>query len=171
MKRFRFSQSLAVLFGTLAAGSSVGAEQTRYMEEVVVTAVKREQGLQDIPVSVTVFSDELREELALDSIADFARLTPSLAYSSGDDRVFVRGVGRQTNTNGSEPGVATYSDGIYDSSTASVSRSDFFIERVEILRGPQGTLYGRNSIGGAINVISKRPTDEFTSEIRARVGD
>jgi outer membrane receptor protein involved in Fe transport len=115
MMRVGFSVSLAVLFNTLVVNAAVATEQTRQLEEIVVTAVKREQDLQDVPVSVTAYSDELREELALDSIADFARLTPSLAYSSGDDRVFVRGVGRQTNTNGSEPGVATYSDGIYDS--------------------------------------------------------
>ena len=103
---------IGLLLGAVTAFSAV-AETA--LEEIVVTAVKREQDLQDVPVSVTAYSDELREELALDSIADFARLTPSLAYSSVDDRVFVRGVGRQTNTNGSEPGVATYSDGIYDS--------------------------------------------------------
>jgi len=157
--------------GPIHAQAQENETEARRLDRVTVTAVKREQDIQDVPVSVTAFTDEMRQELGLDTITDFARLTPSLAYSSGDDRVFVRGVGRQTNTNGSEPGVATYSDGIYNSSTSSVSRSDFFIERVEILRGPQGTLYGRNSIGGAINVISKRPTDEFSAEGRAYVGN
>lgn len=145
--------------------------EARRLERVTVTAVKREQSLQDVPVAVTAFSDELRTELALDDLSDFARFTPGLAFSAGDDRVFVRGVGRQTNTNGSEPGIATYADGIYDSSTAAVSKSDFFVERVEVLRGPQGTLYGRNSIGGAINVISKRPTDEPSAEVRLGVAN
>lgn len=138
----------------------------RKLEPITVTAVKREQDLSDVPVAVTAFTADIREELALDNLTDFARFTPSLAYSSGDERVFIRGVGRQTNTNGSEPGVATYADGIYDSSTAALSKSDFFVERVEVLRGPQGTLYGRNSIGGAINLISKRPTDTFSAEAR-----
>ncbi|MBA4226488.1 MAG: TonB-dependent receptor [Hyphomonas sp.] len=160
----------------VAAGQAIAQEDTdtaevKRLEQVTVTAVKREQSLNDVPVSVTAFTEEMRQELALDSLADFARFTPSLAFSSGDDRVFIRGVGRQTNTNGSDPGVATYADGIYDSSTGAVGKSDFFVERVEILRGPQGTLYGRNSIGGAINVISKRPTDTFSAEARAGIAN
>ena len=157
----------------VASGQAIAQEQdeaveVRRLEQVTVTAVKREQSLNDVPVAVTAFTEDMRQDLALDSLSDFARFTPSLAFSSGDDRVFIRGIGRQTNTNGSDPGVATYADGIYDSSTSAVSKSDFFVERVEVLRGPQGTLYGRNSIGGAINVISKRPTETFSGE--ARVG-
>lgn len=145
--------------------------QIRKLDQVTVTAVRREQDLSDVPVSVTAFTSDLRQDLALDNLTDFARFTPSLTYSAGDERVFIRGVGRETNTNGSDPGVATYADGIYDASTVAVSKSDFFVERVEVLRGPQGTLYGRNSIGGAINVISKRPTAENTAEARFRFGN
>lgn len=143
----------------------------RRLEQVTVTAEKREQDLQDVPVSISVFTDETRQQLGLQTLTDFAKFTPSLSYSPGDDRVFLRGVGRQTNTNGSDPGVSIYADGIYDSSTSAVSRSEFFVDRVEVLRGPQGTLYGRNSIGGAINVLSKRPTETFTSEGRAYLGN
>ena len=160
-----------VAAGQAIAQEDTGSSEVKRLEQVTVTAVKREQSLNDVPVSVTAFTEKTRQELALDSLADFARFTPSLAFSSGDDRVFIRGVGRQTNTNGSDPGVATYADGIYDSSTGAVGKSDFFVERVEILRGPQGTLYGRNSIGGAINVISKRPTDTFTAEARAGIAN
>tara|TARA_R110000787_G_scaffold44164_2_gene108284 strand:+ start:647 stop:3211 length:2565 start_codon:yes stop_codon:yes gene_type:complete len=145
--------------------------EIRRLDEVTVTAVKREQNLNEVPVSVTAFTADTRQELGLNNLSDFARFTPSLAFSAGDDRVFVRGVGRQTNTNGSDPGVATYSDGIYDASTSAVSKSDFFVDRVEVLRGPQGTLYGRNSIGGAINVVSKRPTDVFSADSRLTIGN
>lgn len=145
--------------------------EVRKLDQVTVTAVRREQDLTDVPVAVTAFTADLRQDLALDTLTDFARFTPSLTYSAGDERVFIRGVGRETNTNGSDPGVATYADGIYDASTQAVSKSDFFVERVEVLRGPQGTLYGRNSIGGAINVISKRPTAENTAEARFRFGN
>lgn len=163
---------LTLMFtGQALAQAETSDTEIRRLDEVTVTAVKREQGLQDVPVSITAFTDDVRQELALATLADFARLTPSLSYSAGDDRVFLRGVGRQTNTNGSDPGVATYVDGVYDSATSSVSRSDFFVERVEVLRGPQGTLYGRNSIGGAINVISKRPTEEFSGQARAYIGN
>lgn len=143
----------------------------RRLDQITVTAEKREQSLQDVPVSISVFTDETRQSLNLKTLSDFTNFTPSLTFSPQDDRVFLRGVGRQTNTNGSDPGVSIYADGIYDSSTSAVSKSDFFVERVEVLRGPQGTLYGRNSIGGAINVISKRPTDQLETEGRLYVGN
>ena len=157
--------------GQALAQEQADQEQVKKLDQVTVTAVKREQDLNDVPVAVTAYTSDLRQELALDNLSDFARFTPSLSFSAGDDRVFIRGIGRQTNTNGSDPGVATYSDGIYDSSTSAVSKSDFFVERVEVLRGPQGTLYGRNSIGGAINVISKRPTDTPSADARMTVAN
>ena len=140
-------------------------------EEVVVTAQKRRQNLQDVSAAVSAYTAETRQLVGIDTLQDYTNFTPGLSYSGAEDRVFVRGVGRQTNTNGSDPGVATYTDGVYDARTATVGISDFFLERVEVLRGPQGTLYGRNSIGGAINAISKRPSDEFEGEVRLGIGD
>jgi iron complex outermembrane receptor protein len=139
--------------------------------DIIVTANKRSESINDIPEAVTAFTAESRQVIGITSLSDFAKFTPGLSYDGSSDRVFLRGVGRTTNTAGSDPGVATYTDGIYDSSTASVANDDFFIERVEILRGPQGTLYGRNSIGGAINAISKRPTDQLSVEGRVTVGN
>jgi iron complex outermembrane receptor protein len=97
--------------------------------------------------------------------------TPGLAYSSQLDRISLRGVGRLTNVQSADPGVATYSDGVYTSSTVEAGKTPIFTDRVEVLRGPQGTLYGRNSIGGAINVISKRPTEDPYAEVRATVAN
>ncbi len=139
-------------------------------EEVVVTAQKRSQSLQVVPLAISAYTAETRQLLGLQSIQDYTAFTPGLSYSGSNDRVFIRGIGRQTNTNGSDPGVATYTDGIYDAQTFTVGASDFFLERVEILRGPQGTLYGRNSIGGAINAISKSPGDAFAAEARVAIG-
>ena len=136
------------------------------IDEIIVSAERRDANLQDVPIAVSVFTSETRQIVGLETVIDFAKHTPGLSYSSSDDRVFVRGIGRQTNTAGSEPGVAMYGDGAYDSSTVSIGGSDFFVERVEILRGPQGTLYGRNSIGGAINAISKRPKDVYAIDTR-----
>ncbi|NBU29145.1 MAG: TonB-dependent receptor, partial [Caulobacteraceae bacterium] len=160
---------LALAGGAHAQTQSKPGETT--VDEVIVTAEKRTESLQDVPVAVSAYTAETRQIIGISTVQDLANFTPGLSFSGSQDRVFIRGVGRQTNTNGSDPGVATYTDGVYDASTRSVSASDFFVERVEILRGPQGTLYGRNSIGGAINAISKRPTDSFSGEIRATAGD
>ncbi|WP_260581759.1 TonB-dependent receptor [Sphingopyxis sp. PET50] len=140
-------------------------------DEIVVTAQKRSESINDVASSVTAFTAEARQKIGIDGLSDFAKFTPGLSYDAGADRVFLRGIGRQTNTAGSDPGVATYVDGIYDSSTVGLSNSDFFIERVEVLRGPQGTLYGRNSIGGALNAISRRPSDTLTIEGRGTYGN
>jgi iron complex outermembrane receptor protein len=90
---------------------------------------------------------------------------------SGTDRVSLRGAGRNTFYIGNDPGVASYSDGFYSASSSELFKTPLFIERTEILRGPQGTLYGRNAIGGAINQISKRPSHDFGGEIRASYGN
>jgi iron complex outermembrane receptor protein len=137
---------------------------------VVVTANKREESVQDIAIAVTALSDQAREEIGLTTVQDLTNLTPGLSYSSSNERVFLRGVGRNTNNFGSEPGVANYDDGIYTSFATLGSRDQIFVERTEILRGPQGTLYGRNSVGGALNVISKRPTSDFETDVRLSYG-
>jgi iron complex outermembrane receptor protein len=136
------------------------------LEEVIVTAEKREVNLQEVPVAVSAYTSQTRDLLGMNTIEDFARMTPSLTYRN-NDRLSIRGFGRLTNDIGTDPAVALYSDGIFSSSMADTSTPSLFIERTEILRGPQGTLYGRNSIGGTLNIISKRPTEEFEGEVRA----
>lgn len=152
------------------AAPAANANDGSTLGEIIVTAEKREASLQRVPQTVSAYTAESRQVIGLDNLRDFTNFTPGLTYAFGTDRVYLRGVGRQTNTNGSDPGVATYSDGVYNASTSAASASDFFIDRVEILRGPQGTLYGRNSIGGAINAISKRPTATLGGEVRVEAG-
>jgi iron complex outermembrane receptor protein len=158
-----------------AAASSVAYAQEpapsrpdNVLEEIVVTAEKREQSIQDVPVAVSAFTDETREVLGIQNAQDLVNFTPGINYNTGNDRLTMRGIGRLTNNRSSEGGVAMYNDGFYTSSVYSFSKSTLFIDRTEVLRGPQGTLYGRNSIGGAMNIISKRPTEEFYAEVRGR---
>jgi iron complex outermembrane receptor protein len=139
--------------------------------EIVVTAEKRAESLQDVPVAISAFTDETRDVVGIQSVQDLTNFTPGLSYTTNNDRASVRGIGRFTNNRSSEGGVAIYNDGFYTSSTTTAATSSLFVERTEVLRGPQGTLYGRNSIGGAINIISKRPTDEFMGEIRGQLGN
>jgi len=134
--------------------------------EIIVTAQRREEDLQDVPIAVTVFDDKERDRLGIRTITDMANVTPGLTFNAQLDRLSIRGVGRLTNTIGSDPGVAVYNDGFYTSSNAEASKSPMFVSSVQILRGPQGTLFGRNSVGGAINVVSKRPADELGGEFR-----
>src|SRR3990167_11043279 len=123
------------------------------LEEVVVTAERREDALQDVPVAVTAFTSATRDEVGIRTIQDMANFTPGLSYSTSLDRISLRGVGRLTNAIGSDPGVAPYNDGFYTSSTVEASKTPMFVDRVEALRGPQGTLYGRPSIGGALAAL------------------
>ncbi|MDE2488938.1 MAG: TonB-dependent receptor, partial [Alphaproteobacteria bacterium] len=140
------------------------------VEALVVTAEKREQSLQDVPVAVSAYTSAKREVEGITGIQDFVNFTPGMNYS-GTDRVSLRGAGRNTFYIGNDPGVAEYTDGFYSASSAELFKSPLFVERTEILRGPQGTLYGRNAMGGAINIISVRPAKEFSGEIRAHYGN
>ncbi|WP_298670406.1 TonB-dependent receptor [uncultured Sphingomonas sp.] len=154
-----------------AAPAANQADPGTGLADVIVTAEKRSVNLQDTPLAISAYTSDARQLAGINTLGDFANFTPGLSYSASNDRVFIRGIGRQTNTNGSDPGVSTYTDGIYDAATNTISASDFFIQRVEVLRGPQGTLYGRNSIGGAINAISKRPTEDLNADLRGTLGN
>ena len=147
------------------AGASAAATNT--IEELVVTAEKRAQNLQDVPIAVSAFTANKREIVGVDSIQDMTNFTPGLSYNSSTDRISLRGVGRLTNVLTADSSVANYNDGIYETFAVQAGRSTLFLDRVEILRGPQGTLYGRNAIGGAINEVSKLPTEDWYAEVRA----
>lgn len=140
------------------------------IQELVVTAEKREQALQDVPVAVSAFTSSQRDVVGMTGIQDFVNFTPGMNYS-GTDRVSLRGAGRNTFYVGNDPGVATYTDGFYSASSSELFKTPLFVERTEILRGPQGTLYGRNAMGGAVNTVSKRPDHDFGGELRAMYGN
>jgi iron complex outermembrane recepter protein len=138
------------------------------LEEIVVTAEKRSENLETVPASITAFSSK---DLALKGVAtvqDLTDYTPGLAYTTYDNRPYIRGIGRNTDNLAIESGVANYVDGIYNGANGStILQSDsLFVDQIQVLRGPQSTLYGRNSDGGAIDYISRRPTQDFQGEVR-----
>lgn len=141
------------------------------LDSVVVTAEKREVDLTEIPVAISAFTADKMETVGIETVTDMANFTPGLTHSFTNDRLTVRGVGRFTNTRATEGGVAIYLDGLYTSTASGLMRDDLYIDRFEVLRGPQGTLYGRNSVGGAVNLISKRPTNNFQGELRALIAN
>jgi iron complex outermembrane receptor protein len=158
----------------------VGAQQTagttpgdRALEEVVVTANRREERLQDVGISVTALGSESLGNLNITTATDITRAVPSLkmnAYSSSQVVFNIRGVAQNSYGDEQEPPVAVYQDDSYSSSINLASFPVFDLERVEALRGPQGTLFGRNATGGAIQFISKKPTDEFEGYAAATFG-
>src|SRR5258708_2851320 len=146
-----------------SAAAATSANATT-ISELVVTAEKREQNLQDVPIAISAFTDKQRDIVGIQSIQDMTNFTPGLQYSTSTDRVSLRGLGRLTNVLSADASVANYADGVYETFAVRAGASTLFTDRVEILRGPQGTLYGRNSIAGAINIISKRPTENWYAE-------
>jgi len=141
------------------------------LEEIIVTASKRETALQDTPIAVTAYSSKVLEELNIVSPFAYESLVPSLTYQETPNRLSIRGVGRFSNALGVSPGVAIYNDGVFTAEATSLSSQPINVERTEILRGPQGTLYGRNTTGGAVNIITKRPTGEFAGDFRVKLGN
>ncbi len=158
--------AIVSLISTGALAEAPPTSMVATVGEVIVTAEKRPERLERTPVAVSAFSHNERDSLGIESIQDIASHTPGFEYSASLDRAFIRGIGRQSDDVAIDPGVATYSDGVYDSSIVAASGDSLFVDHVEILRGPQGTLYGRNAIGGTINSISRRPSDHPYAEMR-----
>lgn len=154
----------SVLF---SGGQAFAEDNSNIIEELVITAEKREQNLQDVPVAISAFTARQRDIVGINSIQDLTNFTPGFVYQSANDRASMRGVGRLTNVHAVDGAVSIYVDGLFTTSTVLAGGPPLMTDRVEILRGPQGTLYGRNAIGGAVNVISVRPTKEPYAEVRA----
>ncbi len=148
-----------------------GAAAPTTIGEIVVTAEKREANIQDVPEAVTAFTAQDRNIKGIETVQDLTNFTPGFTYSSQLDRPAMRGLARDTNIYAQDSSVAVYYDDFFSNSTFLVGRDDMLIDQVEILLGPQGTLYGRNAIGGLINTISKRPTEELSGEARVIVGN
>jgi len=146
---------------SLAAGSAVLADNLA-LEEVVVTAQKREESIQKTPISLAAFSSADLENKGINSLVDLRSEVPNLQLtphpnSTVTTRVFMRGVGNNDDQITQDPSVAVYLDGVYVARSQGLAADVADIERVEVLRGPQGSLYGRNATGGAINFITKAP--------------
>jgi iron complex outermembrane receptor protein len=148
-----------------------GAAAANTIEELVVTAERRSANLQDVPVAVTAFSARQRAIEGITTVQDMTNFTPGLTYSSQLDRPVIRGLARNNNIYLSDSAVAVYYDDFFSNSTFLVGRDDMLIDQVEVLLGPQGTLYGRNAVGGLINTISKRPQEDFGGEVRFIAGN
>ena len=139
------------------------------LADIVVTALRRDQALQDVPAAVTVFTSQAIETAGIERPSDFIGLTSNVTLvetqNAGNAFIVIRGI---TQARNSEPSVAVIVDGVQQINPAQFNQELFDIEQIEVLKGPQGGLYGRNAIGGAIVIRTKQPTDEF--EGRVKVG-
>ncbi len=157
--------STAILIG---AGAEAG-EKSRQLEEVIVTAERKESAVQDTSISITAFTAEMLDDFGIRNQSDLQNLVPATTIQPYDSAV--RGVGRNFRNLGGDPGVATYMNGVYSEDLYTATIQSFWdVERIEVLRGPQGTLYGRNAVGGAMNFIYKKPADEFEFEAKTILG-
>ena len=161
---------------------AVSAQQSEgvsaLMEEVVVTARKREEGLQETPIAVSAFSGESLEARGIQRVDQIANIVPNMTFDNintnggggNSAAIFLRGVGQRDFIPSADPGVGLYVDGVYYARSVGSVLDLIDIERIEVLRGPQGTLFGRNTTGGAISITTKKPTEEFEGMARVRVG-
>jgi iron complex outermembrane receptor protein len=167
---------LALALGISAAGAQT-TDAGLALEEVIVTAEKREQSLQDAPLSILAFNDEALTNIGATGLGDLTHSVPNLTqitFSVGNStlRLYVRGIGQTDSQLTGDSPVGVYLDGVYVARTSALSLSIPDIERVEVLRGPQGTLFGRNTTGGAISIVTKTPdTDELSFSQKLRLGD
>jgi len=155
---------------------------SRLLEEVMVTATKREESIYDVPIAVSAFTEDIIFRQGIMDLTDIGKYVPNMAVTAfgggqvSSVNVFIRGIGLQDHLITTDPGVGVYVDGVYLGRQIGQNWSLTNIERVEVLRGPQGTLYGRNTIGGAINIITRKPGDEsggratLNAGTRGRVG-
>ncbi|MBN1238970.1 MAG: TonB-dependent receptor [Gammaproteobacteria bacterium] len=180
VQRRGFLASLAMLFGAQSEALAQAPEaRPAVLEEVVVTARRRAEDLQDVPVAVTALSADALERRQIQTTTDLDRVTPSMQFTSygqlsGNNSaavVFIRGVGQLDPTPAVDPGVGIYIDDVYMGRAVGGAMDFFDVDNIQVLRGPQGTLFGRNTIGGAVLINSVMPGDEFEATLRARIGE
>jgi iron complex outermembrane receptor protein len=143
------------------------------VEIITVTVQKREQSIQDVPISISAFGDEAIEKLGANSFADLTVAIPNVSVQTGSGAfpvTYIRGIGTNDSSIGSDPSIGVYIDGVYASRLGGALTELLDVQRVEVLKGPQGTLFGRSSIGGAINIVTKKPTDELEGKVKFEYG-
>ncbi len=167
-----WSATALIVSPAMARSTSVAADEDG-TGDIVVTAQKRAQSLQDVSAAVSAVSGSALTNAEISNLADVQQLVPTVTFGNdfNQAKVFIRGVGANTSTTGSSTGVALHVDGAYVARAEAQLTSLFDLERVEVLRGPQGSLYGRNAVGGSINLITRKPTAELTADIRLSYGN
>ncbi|MCF6197407.1 MAG: TonB-dependent receptor plug domain-containing protein, partial [Emcibacter sp.] len=178
--------SLTALTGVMLGGMPAFAQDSTdrakatdvFLEEITVTARKREENLQDTPISITAFSSDGLEARGISDISQIGEFTPNLVFdntaaiaaTSSAAAIYIRGIGQIDWALATDPGVGLYVDGVYIARSVGGVMDLLDVERVEVLKGPQGTLFGRNTIGGAISITTRKPHEELEGYGEVTVG-
>ncbi|WP_339639009.1 TonB-dependent receptor [uncultured Haliea sp.] len=178
MKKFRFApRPLALALSSIAVGMSMASQaQVTALEEVIVTAQKRAESSQETPISITALTSDALTQRRIENTQDLIGQVPGVAGfnapgSRGATSLAIRGFGGGSPANLSlDPAVAVYLDGVYVGKMQGSAMDVAELERIEVLRGPQGTLYGRNATAGAVNFISRKPTGELGVRAKGTLG-
>jgi iron complex outermembrane recepter protein len=176
MRKKRIASAVLAASSLLAADIRLTTAQAQevFLEEVVVSAQKRDENIQDVPITLNAFTSEFIEQTAARNIGDLETYTPGLEVdttSSTQPKFALRGISTDDFGVGTDPAVGVYTDGIYMSRGGSALMFFSDVERVEILKGPQGTLFGRNAAAGAINVITRKPNEATEAMLLVRGGN
>lgn len=167
--------AFALVAGAASSALAQTASGVAEVETLIVTANKRAENIQDVPMSVTAVSGEFLEKTGVANVTELARFIPSVSISQSNNNrnttVFVRGIGTSGTNPGIESSVGIFIDGVYILAAGPIQGNLQDISTVEVLRGPQGTLYGRNTPVGAINITSREPTQTFEAQLTARAGN
>ncbi|MGB3724628.1 MAG: TonB-dependent receptor plug domain-containing protein [Glaciecola sp.] len=168
--------SIALSNQALAQTNTANTAEEESIEAITVTATKRAQVIYEVPIAISAFSGDDLSEQGITDLTDVGKFVPNLnvtGFSAGhtsSSNPFIRGIGLQDHLITTDPGVSVYVDGVYLGRQVGQNWNLNNIERIEVLRGPQGTLYGRNSIGGAINIITKQPDEIDVTTLSAEIG-
>jgi iron complex outermembrane receptor protein len=172
MRKNRIASAVFVV-SSLLATAAVQAQEI-YLEEVVVSAQKRDENIQDVPITLNAFTGDFINQSGARHIGDLEIYTPGLEIdtaSTTQPRYYIRGIGTDDFGVGTDPSVGIYVDGVYVARSGAALTFFSDVERVEVLKGPQGTLFGRNAAAGAINVITKKPHELTEGSLLLRAGN
>jgi len=176
MRRTWLLSVLGIGITPLAFAQQAEDEDTLALDDVKVTARKTVESAQDVPIAVTSFSREDLQDAQADNLDSLNGAVPNMNLvqgrgSASSANIYIRGIGQPDALQTFDPGVGVYVDGVYLSRIQGALMSLHDVERIEVLRGPQGTLYGKNTIGGAVNVVTRQPDGESAGEVQLLAGD
>lgn len=157
-----------------AAAASSGAGASNVIEELVVTAQKKEEAIQDVPIAVSAFSQDSLQKSKIDGGPNLVLAIPNVNFSKGNFTGYnfqIRGIGSKLVSGSGDSGTGIHMNNVPLIANNLFETEFYDVERVEVLRGPQGTLYGRNATGGVVNMITNRPVDHFEANLKAEVGN